>query len=202
MQQKYHFFLIIIGVLIFLGCQPSPPNEVESIPKDEKTLPAYSISKKIKILEGEKWWGGAINDGVIMPFEDEYSYNMYGNLKGNQAQPLLLSNKGRVIWSETPFGFSVNNNQISLSGNEMFSISDRSKNLPEAYAYASKNYFPPNGKMPDALLFQQPQYNTWIELTYDQNQKDILTYANAIIGNGFPPGVLMIDDNWQEAYGT
>lgn len=56
--------------------------------------------------------------------------------------------------------------------------------------------------MPDRLLFEQPQYNTWIELIYDQNQKDILKYAHAIIDNGFPPGVLMIDDNWQEAYGN
>lgn len=52
------------------------------------------------------------------------------------------------------------------------------------------------------LLFTHPQYNTWIELMYDQNEKDILTYARAIIDNGFPPGVLMIDDNWQEDYGT
>jgi alpha-glucosidase len=52
------------------------------------------------------------------------------------------------------------------------------------------------------LLFTHPQYNTWIELMYDQNKKDILTYARAIIDNGFPPGVLMIDDNWQEDYGT
>ncbi|MCG8514154.1 MAG: hypothetical protein MI740_08435, partial [Halanaerobiales bacterium] len=44
-------------------------------------------------------------------------------------------------------------------------------------------------------------YNTWIELMYDQNQEDILKYAHDIIDNGFPPGVLMIDDNWQEDYG-
>jgi alpha-glucosidase len=37
---------------------------------------------------------------------------------------------------------------------------------------------------------------------YNQNEKDILAYARAIIANGFPPGVLMIDDNWQEDYGT
>ena len=46
-----------------------------------------------------------------------------------------------------------------------------------------------------------PQFNTWIELVYNQNQKDILNYANNIILNGFEPGVLMIDDNWQENYG-
>ena len=55
--------------------------------------------------------------------------------------------------------------------------------------------------IPDELLFTHPQYNTWIELMYDQNEEDILEYARAIIDNGYPPGVLMIDDNWQENYG-
>ena len=202
MLLKNHVLFIFIGVLLILSCRSEQPKEVEPNVKISNLEPHYSVSKNIGILAGEKWWGGAINDGVKMPFEDQYSYDMYGNLKGNQAQPLLLSNKGRVIWSESPFKFTFNNNQILLSGNGVFLSSKLTKNLPEAYAYASKNYFPANGKMPDALLFEQPQYNTWIELTYDQNQKDILAYAHAIIDNGFPPGVLMIDDNWQEAYGT
>ncbi len=202
MLKNSNILFIIALFLIFSACQPSSKTDSKNISNIDKNTSTYSINKQVKLLEGEKWWGGAINDGVKMPFENEYSYNMYGNLKGNQAQPLLISNKGRTIWSETPFAFTIKNNQISLSGNEMFSISEKAKDLPEAYAYASKNYFPANGKMPDALLFEQPQYNTWIELTYDQNQKDILAYAHAIIDHGFPPGVLMIDDNWQEAYGT
>jgi len=51
-------------------------------------------------------------------------------------------------------------------------------------------------------MFTHPQYNTWIELVYDQNEEDILKYAQSIIDNGYPPGVLMIDDNWQENYGV
>ena len=65
-----------------------------------------------------------------------------------------------------------------------------------------KKYFPPSGKTPDLLLFSSPQYNTWIELQYNQNEKDILKYAENIISNGFPAGVIMIDDNWQNRYGT
>ena len=43
--------------------------------------------------------------------------------------------------------------------------------------------------------------STWIELNYHQNQADILKYARAIIDNGMPAGVFMIDDTWQEDYG-
>ena len=82
-------------------------------------------------------------------------------------------------------------------------ISTKSGNtLREAYRYASANFFPPAGTAPDTSLFFNPQYNTWIELLYDQNQNDVLKYARAIIDNGFPPGVIMIDDNWQLDYGT
>ena len=52
------------------------------------------------------------------------------------------------------------------------------------------------------MLFTHPQFNTWIELTYDQNQRDVLAYARAIVANGFPPAVLMIDEGWAEGYGV
>ncbi len=48
----------------------------------------------------------------------------------------------------------------------------------------------------------RPQYNTWIELNYNHNQVDILKYAHAIVDNGLPTGVFMIDDTWQEDYGV
>ena len=52
------------------------------------------------------------------------------------------------------------------------------------------------------LYFSAPQYNTWIELTYHQNEKDILAYAQSMLDHGLPPGVFMIDDTWQLGYGT
>ena len=155
----------------------------------------------IQINPGEKWYGGAVNDGVKMPFEEGYSYDMYGDLKGNQAQPLLLSSQGRIVWSDSPFKFTTSKSEIVIESMDEIHFTEGKTNLKNAFQFAAKNYFPANGQMPDELLFSQPQYNTWIELTYNQNQEDILKYAHAIIDNGFPPGVLMIDDNWQEAYG-
>ncbi|MCJ8009829.1 glycoside hydrolase family 31 protein [Lederbergia wuyishanensis] len=75
------------------------------------------------------------------------------------------------------------------------------QDLREVYA-AVQQYFPPDGNIPEPLMFTAPQYNTWIELMYDQEEEKILEYAEAIINNGMPPGILMIDDNWQEDYGV
>ena len=82
-----------------------------------------------------------------------------------------------------------------------FATVRRGRTLRDAYRHAAKSFFPTDGKLPDRALFAAPQYNTWIELMYDQNQRDVLKYAHAIVDNGLPPGVLMIDDNWQEDYG-
>jgi alpha-glucosidase len=39
-------------------------------------------------------------------------------------------------------------------------------------------------------------------LGYNHNQADVIQYAKTMKANGVPPGVIMIDDTWQEAYGT
>jgi len=157
----------------------------------------------IQITKDENWWGGAIVDGHKMPFQNTYTLDMRGDTKGNQAQPFLLSDKGRFIWSDTPFQFKFNKDKIELSGEKSMIVFDSSgTTLRQGYLSAGKKYFPPTGEIPDPMLMTHPQYNTWIELMYDQNQKDILNYAESIINNGFPPGVIMIDDNWQEDYGT
>lgn len=159
-------------------------------------------SQTIAIKQGEKWFGGAVNDAHLMPFTDGYKLNLYGDTRGNQAAPLLVSTKGRFIWSEEPFMFTVNGGKLTISETHAALFIDSSaKDLQSAFKLAAKRFFPSKGKLPDTLLFAKPQYNTWIELVYNQNQKDIISYAKAIIDNGFPPGVLMIDDNWADYYG-
>jgi len=158
----------------------------------------------LKVLENEKWWGGAVVDGNKMPFGDgDYACNLLGDTKGNQGQPLLISNRGRYIWCDDPIRFEFKHGSVSVTAPLHPSVWGQSgSTLRDVYRHVSKTFFPPSGRIPDPLLFTNPQYNTWIELMYDQNEKDILRYAHGILDHGFPPGVLMIDDNWQEDYGT
>lgn len=161
----------------------------------------YNFEDRVK--KDESWWGGVVVDGPLMPFgEFNYKHDLYGNLKENQGSPVLISGSGRYIWCDEPFSFQFINDSLKVSSSLSPIIAGQSGNsLREAYLYVSKNFFPPQHKIPDELLFSSPQYNTWIELTYNQNEADILKYAQAIIDNNFPPGVIMIDDNWQEDYG-
>lgn len=162
-----------------------------------------SIRLNIAVTPGEQWWLGIVNHGNMMPLNEGYSANLHANLYGNQAQPLLLSSKGKVVWSDDAFIIKYEKNSLRLAKKSGEFVSAKpGTSLKEAYLYASAHFFPPSGKTPDTALFNHPQYNTWIELLYDQNQNDVLKYARAIKDNGFPPGVIMIDDNWQEDYGT
>ena len=58
----------------------------------------------------------------------------------------------------------------------------------------SLSWFSPTGEEPELLYFSAPQYNTWIELTYHQNENDILEYAKSMLDNGLPPGKWRSDD--------
>ena len=150
----------------------------------------------------EKVWVGVINDGCLMPLKVGYNADFRDNNYGNQVQPLILTSDGQYIWSEEPYKVELKKDKIIISGIQgKIQKGREGKSLAEAQSYASKTFFPASGKMPNQFLFTRPQYNTWIELTYNQNQEDVLKYARAIISNGLPAGVLMIDDTWQEDYG-
>lgn len=161
-------------------------------------------TKEIEILPEEKWWGGATDLGRIMPFqENKIEVDLQTQNFNNQTAPLLISNKGRYIWSDGPFSFQLKDGKLQMkSARGRIDCGTAGSTLKEAYLAASKKHFPTSKVLPPELFFSKPQYNTWIELIYNQNQEDVLKYAKAIIENGFPTGILMIDDNWQKDYGN
>lgn len=168
-------------------------------------LKAQSTYKcEIPFEDNEYWWGGVVAFGSQMPYlkpVKEFDLSLQNG--NNQVVPLLLSSKGRYIWSDQPFKFEVNSKSFLLQSQyEQLDVRQAGSTLREAFMSVSKLYFPPSGKLPDPLFFTMPQYNTWIELMYNQNQNDIMKYAHGIVENNFPKGVLMIDDNWQKYYGN
>ncbi len=155
----------------------------------------------IELLKGEHWWGGASNFGTEMPFPAGAKHDLHNTNFGNQAAPILVSSQGRYVWSEEPFSFEFRNRSIVVNGSGEVVVKRPGEDLRAAFRGASREFFPQRGKMPDPLLFTAPQYNTWIELMYDQNEADILRYAKNLLREGYKPGVLMIDEGWADYYG-
>jgi len=166
---------------------------------------AVAHTLEVSLESGEGWYGAATIFGQDVPLGTKTpakSFDLRTSNYANQVAPLLLSSHGRSVWSDKAFACTLANGVLRFEGDAPITLEAGGKTLREAYLAASKAHFPPSGKLPDEALFAKPQWNTWVELTYNQNQKDILAYAKAIKRNGFPEGgVLMIDDTWQYGYG-
>lgn len=159
----------------------------------------------IPVLDGEKWWGAYTSLGEIMPLSDKpiERQSLRSHSRSNQAVPLLVSSYGRYIWSDEAFDFEYDGKNFTIdSPTKPVEVTKAGKTMREAYVVAANGHFPSNGTTPPDIFFSAPQWNTWIELMYDQNQADVEKYAAEIISNGFPAGILMIDDNWQRYYGN
>ena len=165
---------------------------------------SFADTVSVKMLEGENWWGVANYFGSKMPFTGKSTLKVDLRKQGysNQFASMLISDRGRVIWCDDQTVITIADGTIKMACDTAKVVSEvGGGNLKEAFLHAANKWFPSSGKTPDLLFFSAPQYNTWIELTYNQNEKDILAYAQSMLDNGLPPGVLMIDDTWQAGYG-
>ncbi|MCC8176125.1 MAG: glycoside hydrolase family 31 protein [Bacteroidales bacterium] len=169
------------------------------------TLATDAADCNIPLLEGEQWYGAATDLGPLSPLRpDTARYDLKVENFNNQTSPLLLSSRGRYVWTGAPFTLSMDDQGLWTNDCDSAVAVEQAAGatLRDAYLAASAAHFPASDNTPPEIFFDRPIFNTWIELVYDQNQADVLRYARSIIDHGFTPGVLMIDDNWQKDYGV
>ncbi|GAA4969234.1 glycoside hydrolase family 31 protein [Yinghuangia aomiensis] len=158
----------------------------------------------LPLLPGERWWGGASAEGRSMPYAAGYCFDLR-DLLGNQGMPLLLSNRGRWVHGTGTFTFAVGEDALTVTPHRPGAVVEYGSgfgDLRGAYRDALARYYPASGTRPAALLFTAPQYNLWIETVFEPTQQKVLDYAERLLAEGFPPGVLMIDDQWSNDYGN
>ncbi len=168
------------------------------------TFAADTVKNTYRIEAGknERWWGGYSQLGYKMPFDTATGGDLATDNRSNQSVPFLISSDGRYIWSDNPFGFTADRHGITIESAVPVAARTGGKSLREAFLIAAQRHFKSKGKSPAPEMFSAPQYNTWIELGYDQSQQGVLDYAKAILRNDFPAGVIMIDDNWHRHHGS
>jgi len=156
----------------------------------------------VKFLDDEYFWGGPTCAGTEMPICASSKYNAdFTRAMPNQFTTLFLSSKGRYIWSDGPFKIRIENGELCFDGKD-FELYDGGSCLRDAYLAAMQKHFPFENKRLPREFFKTAQYNTWMEFTYTPTQEGIIEYANTIIEKGFKPGILMIDEGWQDHYGN
>lgn len=154
---------------------------------------------RVKILDEEYWYGGIVSASADMPYDKDTHKLIVFNSE-DQAATTLISSKGRAIVSDNYFEALFDSGDIIVDDDYDVEFIDSGKNLRDVVRIISERKYKNDGKIPNGLFFRVPQYNTWIELMYNQNEKQILEYAKAIIDNGMEPGILMIDEGWAEGY--
>ena len=155
-----------------------------------------------RMKKGECFWGGTSEDGIHAPFDEKTKISHDFRVEcENQTMPLFLSNFGRCIFSKKPFSVKIENGEFEIEGEDVF-LENFGENLKDAFRGASAKYFPPRGNFLPEVFFKVPQYNTWMQHTYNPTQVGVLKYAEEIIENGFKPGILIIDEGWQREYGV
>lgn len=166
---------------------------------------------RLELEPDEGWWGGAVADGLAMPLgAASHARDLAVNAglvddpasAANQSAPLLVSSAGRFVWSERPFAYAFDGaGGLTITGSEV--VVDRAgDSLRTGFQAAASRFFPASGRTPAELMFTAPQYNTWIELPYHPTQESVLAYARGVLDQGYPPGLIMIDDRWSADYGT
>jgi alpha-glucosidase (family GH31 glycosyl hydrolase) len=165
---------------------------------------------ELALLARERWWGGAVADGQAMPMGAAPHRRNLATSAGfldddtagpNQSAPLLVSSRGRYVWSESPFEFAFDGTgRLEVAGSGL--VLGRGEPTLGGAFRAAAAHFPAAGRTVAPAMIAAPQYNTWIEMPYRPTQDAVLAYVRGLLDAGFPPGPVMIDDQWSVDYGS
>ncbi len=155
-------------------------------------LAAQSQEKQLSetILNGERWW--AIGNKPVM-------LNHTNAPDGKFS--LLVSSAGRYVWSKNHFTAECNDGKLILGSTENLKTINAGKTLKEAYVTAHYKHI--NAKVQVSKeIFERPFYVMSVKDSENFTQEDIIKRAEWLISKGFPNGTIIIDDRWQEFYGS
>ncbi len=167
------------------------------------TLATTATPKYVTTTElerGEKWWGVFVSGAPLEPFIRPFSINTADAVSESSYTPMMISSNGRYLWSSHPAEISFDGTRIVIGSDyEEVKVLKGGRTLRDAYLLCCHKNFPPQGKIPDADLFTLPVYDTETEFGYMQTQEELLAYAEKLLTEGFPAGILLISDGWRSA---
>ena len=159
---------------------------------------AQPYKTEIKAERGESWWG-LFPEGIFpQPFPEDFTISLSGDPESGGIVHMLLSNNGRYVWSSSPFGVEFDGETfIITSQTEQITIEKAGRTLREAYLVCAHKNFRPGGTTPDPSLFSMPVYDTSYELRHAMGDNEVVAYAEKLLEEGFPAGIIVIGDGWR-----
>lgn len=162
----------------------------------------FHKEKTIEILDSECWYGGVVRHGVDMPItkDSEYFYEPGETIEGDSYSGFFVSNEGRFFSVAGDCRIRVKDGAFKVEYDAELRLESGYADLKGAY-YAATKYFGKNALRVPRELLVYPQFCTWTEMGVDVSEEKILSYAQSIVDEKFPHGVLLIDDGWMAEYG-
>ena len=160
----------------------------------------------IKIQSGEKWWGLVVNPADLhLPFENAFSLNTAELLPLHYSANMMLSNRGRYVWSEKPLSVSFDGKQIVVTApeGEVAPVVEKSgRTLREAYLMCCHKNFPPRAIGSSAALFESPIYELGGANSLLYTSADVLGFADMLAQRGAPRGTILLPQGWNSPSGS
>lgn len=160
---------------------------------------------EIKIQNGEKWWGLVVDPSLIhLPFEESFVINTSEFSPTFYRSNMLLSNRGRYLWSEKPFTISFDGKHIvvTLAKGEEVKLEKSGRTLRESYLMCCHKNFPPQKVGISPVLFEAPIYEFGGKESLLYTQSDVLEFASMLIERGAPKGTILLPQGWKSPSGT
>lgn len=159
----------------------------------------------IKIQNGEKWWGLVVDPKTVhLPFEHAFELSTADFSPEYYSANMMLSNRGRYVWSKEPFTVSHDGKQIvitPMAGNSAPEVKKSGRTLREAYLMCCHKNFPPKEVGSSAALFESPIYELGGSNSLLYTSKDVLAFADMLVARGAPKGTILIPQGWRSASG-
>ena len=181
---------------------------------------------KIKFLDNEVWYPAVSEYGIDMPYDNKFlgRVDFLNNPTSNQMSPILLSNKGRILYHS--FGFvarflegdieidrdiylvetyikeELNRSIFATDCEDKAELKDGLRgNLKTAFKYLSDKVFKKGDKFTSEEFIKLPIYNTWMYMPYELSEKIVCSYVDSILEDKLEKGIIIIDDKWNKTYG-
>ena len=165
-------------------------------------------STEIKPIKGEKWWGLVVDtDHISIPFSTPFTLNTAECSPASYRADMILSNRGRYVWSNTPLMVSFDGAKIVVSAISPDAttkpvVQKAGRSLREAYLMCCHKNFPPKAIASDNVLFSAPIYELGGPESILYTQQDVANFVDMLEKRNVPKGTILIPQGWRSSTGT
>lgn len=165
-------------------------------------------STEIKPIKGEKWWGLVVDtDHISIPFSAPFTLNTAECSPASYRADMILSNRGRYVWSDSPLMVTFDGTKIVVSSVSPDAttkpvVQKAGRSLREAYLMCCHRNFPPKAIAAEKALFGAPIYELGGPESILYTQQDVAAFADLLQKRGVPKGTILIPQGWRSSTGT